>query len=153
MREREVTVPVLDNGPSGSFGYEPREKPRWRGKGPWHGALCPNEDCGGTQTLVRDSGRDDDDRILRHRWCEDCGTKFVTVEQVVVAMTPEGKPDGLAKFSEVDVENLQRRRDWKRRQLGTKPEAIQKWATQRRLRARPRHISGSLSIRRGRGTQ
>lgn len=138
-----VVTLAADAGPQGSFGLEDKQRERRRGKGPWHGPECPNEDCGSTQTPVYDTGRDDDDRYLRARRCQNCGKQFVTCEEVVVVVAqPGSRALDTAKFSEVDVQNLMRRRDAKRRQHGWKP------SRRSPMNARRKHISGSLWIRR-----
>jgi hypothetical protein len=112
---------------SGTVGaYEPKaSKPRRQR--PWTGPTCPNEDCGSVKTPVRTSGKDDRDRPLRDRVCRDCGTAFVTIEQVVrVERGPRN--GGLARFSEVDVEHQRRVTENRRRKFGWQPhpEAMKK---------------------------
>lgn len=108
-------VETVDTSLSGSFGLDETPRPRRRGKGPWNGPECPNQECQGTQTPVTNTGRTDDERLLRKRRCDDCGQVWVTVEQVVMAYDPHGRILGPARFAEVDVEALARRREARRR--------------------------------------
>ena len=117
----------------GSFGWEPHERTARRPRG---GPICPDQDCGGRLTKSVQSGRDLRDRPLRQRRCTECGAEWVTVEEII--RTREGD---LAKFSEVDVEHKRQAREWKRRANG--------WSAKGST-AKPRAISGSMTIRRGR---
>lgn len=117
MRSLATLGPGIDaeSVTSGGFGVDVRRGHR---QAPWSGYECQNEDCGGTRTKVRTSGRDSEGRPLRDRVCQDCGTAFVTVETVVVAYGGDTAP---VRFAEVDVEHRRRKRENKRRKFGWRP--------------------------------
>jgi hypothetical protein len=93
------------------------ERPAPKRQAAWTGPECPNPDCGSTKTPVRTSGKDVYERPLRARRCENCGTTFTTIEQVVLF---EGGPqhDAPVPFALVDVEHRRRKRESKRRRFG-----------------------------------
>lgn len=116
---QSVTDSVVDTSLSGSFGHEVDRSGRRR-QAPWSGPACTNEDCGSTRTKVRTSGRDEDERPLRERVCQDCGTAQVTIEVPVRVIS--GGDTSPVRFAEVDVEHRRRKRESKRRRFGWSPQ-------------------------------
>lgn len=140
IQSHDWSGPVTTSGQSvtsGTMTVEPR--PTERPQQPWSGPECPNPDCGDTRTPVRTSGRDVEERVLRERECENCGTIFTTIEQVVL-FTGGDKSSEPVPFTLVDVERRRRRRENWRRRTGWKGRS------NNRLRKREVAITGQPRV-------